>query len=102
MSVLFQVNFELALTSLQNGCIIELIEYAQVISLTSPNHVRAPMISDSWGKFWIALRMVSVVETPVGETPVGVILSPANSTVSLQNWNFDSFVNIPLLAHKVK
>ena len=97
MSVLFQVNFELALTSLQNGCIIELIEYAQVILLTSPNHDRAPVISDCWGKFWIALRMVSV-----GETPVGVVLSPANSTVSLQNWNFDSFVNIPLLAHKVK
>ena len=97
MSVLFQVNFELALTSLQNGCIIELIEYAQVILLTSPNHDRAPVISDCWGKFWIALRMVSV-----GETPVGVVLSPANSTVSLQNWNFDSFVNIPFLAHKAK
>ena len=63
----------------------------------SPNHDRAPVISDGWGKFWIALRMVSV-----GETPLGVTLSPAKATVSLQNWNFDSFITMSFLAHKVK
>ena len=62
-----------------------------------PEPWSAPAISDGWGKFWIALRMVSV-----GEAPVGVILSPANSTASLQNWNFDSFITMPFLAHKVK
>ena len=46
VSVLFHINFELALTSSWNGWVIGLIEYAQTTWLMSPNHDRAPVVSD--------------------------------------------------------
>ena len=80
VSVSFHINFELTLTNSQNSCIVGLIEYDHATWLTSLNHDQALVISDGCEKFWVALRMVSV-----GETPVDVTLSPTNSMVPLQN-----------------
>ena len=73
------------------------IEYAQETWLTKPNHERAPVISVGLGKSLMAVRIFSD-----GAVPVGVIESPAKSTVLRQNLNFDSYSTMPLLAHSVR
>ena len=48
-------------------------------------------------KFLIADKMLSE-----GAIPGGIIFKPANMTVSLQNWNFLSFITIQLSAQSSK
>ena len=49
------------------------------------------------GKSLITDKMLSK-----GAIPDGVIFKPANITVSLQNWNFLSFITVPLSAQSSK
>ena len=51
---------------------------------------------------WVGKSLIADKMLSEGAIPNGVIFKPANMTVSLQNWNFLSFVIIPLSAQSSK